>query len=119
MKQSGMTLLEVMVAMAMLAIAGVAMLSSSQQQLRFQGELTRKQLAIWVAENQLALTRLASPRAAQNQQGEAWMADQRWYWRQQVRPTDRAGVYGIEVSVAEDARFNTVLAQLHGWQQVP
>lgn len=119
MKQSGMTLLEVMVAMAMLAIAGVAMLGNSQQQLRLQDELMRKQLAMWVAENQLALTRLASPRIPQNQQGEAWMADTRWYWRQQVRPTDRVGVYGIEVSVAEDTHVKPVLARLHGWQQMP
>ena len=51
--QKGFTLLEVMLAMAVFAIAGVALVGSAENNFRNLSHLEKKMLANWVASNQL------------------------------------------------------------------
>lgn len=52
-KQAGMTLIEVMVALAVFALAGLAVMQATLQQTRQLGRMEEKTLAGWLADNQL------------------------------------------------------------------
>ena len=52
--ESGFTLLEVLIALVILAVGATGLINVVRQDLRQQGDLERKTLATWVAENQMA-----------------------------------------------------------------
>jgi len=54
-KQKGLTLVEVMVALFILAVTATAVLQQASSQISQQERLAFKSLALWVAENQMAL----------------------------------------------------------------
>ncbi len=82
MKVRGMTLLEVMVALAVFAIAGLAVMKSASEHLVGLAYLEEKTLATWVAENQLVQQKLENrwPRDSWVE-GEEELAGKTWYWR--------------------------------------
>ncbi|WP_163306850.1 type II secretion system minor pseudopilin GspI, partial [Enterobacter ludwigii] len=51
-KQKGMTLLEVLVALAIFSLAGLTLLQTTAQQARNAGMMKEKMLASWLADNQ-------------------------------------------------------------------
>jgi general secretion pathway protein I len=57
-KQAGMTLIEVMVALVVFALAGLAVMQATLQQTRQLGRMEEKTLAGWLADNQLVQLRL-------------------------------------------------------------
>ena len=78
----GFTLLEVMLALAIFALAATAVLQIASGALSNQQILEEKTVAGWVAENQTALLYLMTrEQRAVRQQGESDMAGSRWYWR--------------------------------------
>ncbi|STU73679.1 general secretion pathway protein I [Klebsiella pneumoniae] len=52
-REAGMTLIEVMVALVIFALAGLAVMQSTLQQTRQLGRMEEKILASWLADNQL------------------------------------------------------------------
>ncbi len=78
----GFTLLEVMLALAIFALAATAVLQIASSALSNQHVLEEKTVAGWVAENQTALLYLMTrEQRAVSHQGESDMAGSRWYWR--------------------------------------
>lgn len=75
-------LLEVMLALAIFALAAMAVLQIASGTLSNQQILEEKTVAGWVAENQTALLYLMTrEQRAVRHQGESDMAGSRWYWR--------------------------------------
>ncbi len=88
-KQSGFTLIEVMLAMAVFAVAGVALLGVADNNYRHMSLLEEKMLANWVASNQLVELSLATTWPPKNnRKGNVDMAGRTWYWQQKVVKTD-------------------------------
>jgi general secretion pathway protein I len=88
-KQSGFTLIEVMLAMAVFAVAGVALLGVADNNYRHMSLLEEKMLANWVASNQLVELSLAKTWPPKNnRKGNVDMAGRTWYWQQKVVKTD-------------------------------
>lgn len=56
-REAGMTLIEVMVALVIFALAGLAVMQSTLQQTRQLGRMEEKILASWLADNQLVQLR--------------------------------------------------------------
>jgi general secretion pathway protein I len=84
----GFTLIEVMLAMAVFAIAGIALLSASSNNARNIGHLENKMFANWVASNQLVATNLAETWPPKNNlTGGVELAGKVWFWQQQVIKT--------------------------------
>ncbi|MFM2480596.1 type II secretion system minor pseudopilin GspI [Celerinatantimonas sp. YJH-8] len=75
----GFTLLEVIVAMAVLAIAGLSLIQAGNAHLGHVSHLERNAVADWVADNVLVDARLKSKLEAS--QGQVTMAGRVWYWR--------------------------------------
>jgi general secretion pathway protein I len=90
-KTSGFTLIEVMLAMAVFAIAGVALLSAATNNARNISYLEDKMFANWVASNQLVATHLVKTWPPKNKlKGEVELGGRTWFWHQKVvKTTDK------------------------------
>ncbi|CAI1926529.1 Tfp pilus assembly protein PilV [Serratia quinivorans] len=120
MNERGMTLLEVMVALMVLAIAGLAAMKTSTEQVRNLDYLEQKQIAAWVAENQMTWLRLQNVWPAERwHQGQTEMADQTWYWRWQGVSTTTPKLRALEIEVHQDANYSQPLALLRTYRVTP
>ncbi len=82
MNARGMTLLEVMVALAVFAIAGLAVMKTASEHLSALNYLEQKTLATWVVENQLVQQKLENKWPGDSWvEGDEQMAGSTWYWR--------------------------------------
>jgi general secretion pathway protein I len=105
--QRGMTLLEVMLALLILTMSGLAVMQSASQSLNNQGYLQDKTLALWVASNRLAELKLAGQKPAASWKNETEeMAGNTWYLRYKTVATenDDFKALDIEVSSKEEGR---------------
>ncbi len=101
----GFTLIEVMLAMAVFAIAGVALLGAASNNFRHISNLEEKMFANWVASNQLVAVSLSDTWPPKNnQKGDVEMAGRKWFWQQKVIKTENNEMRAIvmEVRVNED-----------------
>ena len=102
----GFTLVEVMVALAVVAVALPALLMSLYQQVDGTAYLRDKSFAHMVAANKLAETRILSRARQSLLQGEdsgvAEMGDREWYWWMESKPTEMDQFYRLEISVSAD-----------------
>jgi general secretion pathway protein I len=99
-RERGFTLLEVLVALAVLAIAMVALVESGARQFRVRADVTETTFATWVAANAIENARLGEswPEIGQRS-GQVRMADRDWYWRMQVSQTEVPSIRRVDVSV--------------------
>lgn len=102
-QSQGFTLIEVMVALSIFALAAVASLQAASGHLSSITVLQEKMYAQYVASNRMAEIRLQQRWPVRdNQQGEALMGGQRWNWQQQVAATVTPNVVAITVIVSRD-----------------
>lgn len=106
MRARGFTLVEVMVALAIVAIALPALLMSLYQQIDDTAYLRDKTLAYMVAENKLTEIRLviSSTRnlSAGKDSGLSSMAGRDWYWWVETKTTEVAKFFRVDIAVALD-----------------
>ncbi|HCM9440987.1 TPA: type II secretion system minor pseudopilin GspI [Enterobacter cloacae subsp. cloacae] len=110
-KEQGMTLLEVMVALAIFSTAALALMNSVSLNVRFTHGLGDSLQASWVAENQLAEAKLSNtPFPDALQTGTEIMGGRSWIWRKQ-RVKNAENRFADEVQVyAEDDEDKPVLS---------
>ncbi|MDO6619617.1 MULTISPECIES: type II secretion system minor pseudopilin GspI [unclassified Shewanella] len=112
----GMTLLEVIVALAVFSIAAVAVTKSIGDQMANLPILEERTLAQWVASNQMVEVRLTQPfPELGTKNGQVELADKDWYWRQEVIKTTDDNFRMIRVLVSDDDRFNRTVAQVSSY----
>lgn len=99
----GFTLLEVLVALLLLALALVAAVRTAGLEARALNHVRATTLAQWVASNVLAEIRLGGPLPARGEaEGRSEMGRQSWRWRLRVFATDQPGLHRLEVQVFPD-----------------
>jgi len=117
MMRRGFTLVEILVALALVTIALTAGMRALAQAADGAGALKARTLALWVAQNRLALAQL-SPVAALplgTSQGAAMQAGATFAWRQSVSATPNPTFRRIDIVVADPAEPDYVLARLTGY----
>lgn len=106
-RNSGVMLVEVMVALLVVGIALPAILSQIIAQADATADLRDRSYAQWVAQNQLELIRLSYALDGElftgEMSGEVEMASRVWYWRALSEPTEMEGMWRQTVEVGTDA----------------
>lgn len=98
--RGGFTLIEVLVALAIVAIGMTALMSALTSSASNTVFMRDKTLAEWVALNQVEAVRLALQRPQKGESdGDAEMAGRKWKWHQEVMETEVKGIMRIDVSV--------------------
>ena len=113
---SGFTLVEVLVALAILAVALAAGFRSVSQSADSATALKGRTLALWVAQNRLAAAQLQAPTPAVGEQsGSEAQAGTTFLWRAAISGTPNPAFRKIEISVADTSAPDYVLTRLVGY----
>lgn len=100
MREAGFTLIEVLVAVAVLALALGVFVSGGSQYADDARYLQDKTMALWVARNKLVEYESAdSPPDKGRSDGHAQMGDREWEWHTHVSETPDPRLRKIEVQV--------------------
>jgi general secretion pathway protein I len=112
----GFTLVEILVALAVIAVALAAGMRALAQSTDGATLLKQRTLALWVAQNQLAAAQLAAGGpAAGSREGETTQAGHRLRWREVVTGTPNPAFRKIELTVTEPGEPGYALAKLVGY----
>jgi len=96
----GFTLIEVLVALAIVAIGMAAVMGALTSSANTISYLRDKTFAQWVALNQIATLRLSGQQPATGiSNGDTDFGGRSWHWRQEVVATQVPGAERIDVSV--------------------
>lgn len=110
------TLIEVLVALAILAVALSAGMRAVAQSADGATSLKMRTLALWVAQNRLAQAQLADPWPARGvANGDETQAGSRLAWRETVSDTPNPAFRRIEIVVSEPDAPDYALARLVGY----
>lgn len=99
----GMTLLEVLVALAVFATAALSVMKAVSQHLNTLGYLEEKTFAAMVADNELAKVRLSGEIPTAVKRGKSELAGREWYWSIKSTKTADGFLRALDVTVATDA----------------
>ena len=112
----GFTLIEILVALAIVAVALAAGMRALAQSADGASTLKARTLALWAAQNRLANAQLAEqwPELGTTN-GSARQADTTFVWRETVSPTPNPAFRKIEIVVAEPQTPDYAIARLSGY----
>jgi general secretion pathway protein I len=97
----GFTLIEVLIAVFVVALGIGSLLSTISASARATGQMRDQSMARWVALNRLAELRLSRERpAVGTNSGQAELGNMQWTWRQVITDPGLAGVLRVDVAVA-------------------
>ncbi len=114
--QTGFTLIEVLIALAIIAIALGAILSTSGSQANSTTYLKQKTIAHWVAMNEI--TRLQVEKRFPDlgkASGTVEMANVEWYWSRETLKTEDDNTRQVSYTVYADKNRESNLTHLVGY----
>jgi general secretion pathway protein I len=97
---AGFTLVEVLVALAIVALGAGAMFSVLTSSASSTSYLREKSFAEWIGFDQISTTRLLlTPITEGSSEGDVTFANQQWHWLQQIDAMEIPSMYRITVQV--------------------
>ena len=114
MRYRGFTLIEVIVALTILAVAFAAGYRALGQSTNNVEQLKRRALAQWVAQNQLALLQMNRARAAPGS-GRQQQAGIDFNWQATLSATPNPAFRKVEITVSDAAQPDYQLARLSAY----
>jgi len=98
--------------MAIFAIAGTALLGSTDSSLRNLSALEQKMIASWVVSNQLVEASLDKSWPPRNKQDQEEIADHTWYWQRKIIKTTDNNMRAIVIEVKANENEQAALASM-------
>ncbi len=122
-RSRGFTLLEVMVALTIVALSLTAVAASMNQMIGSATTMQERTYASWIAQNKIAELRLANvnPKVGTTS-GEVEFGNTRWIWRAEVSETGVDRFWRIDVAVSnvdDDYEIRTVTGFIGEPQSAP
>jgi general secretion pathway protein I len=112
-RSSGFTLLEILVALAVVAIALSAIVNEVSSNVKNASRLQDKTFAHWVAMNKITEWHTSGDWPSPGEtHGDVQMADQEWHWSLKVSTTDDDDVRRMDIEVSSDEDATTPDATL-------
>jgi general secretion pathway protein I len=113
---AGFTLIEVMVALTIIAISLGALLNTSGTQASSASYLKQKTLAHWVAANELTQIRISKefPDIG-DKKGSTTMANHDWYWIRTTKKTEDDNALEVTFALYADKDYQQNLTTLIGY----
>lgn len=109
----GFTIIEVMLAMAVFAIAGVALLGTADTHFKNLSHLEAKMMANWVASNQLVEVTLDKNWPPKNnKKGKVELAGREWFWLQKSIETTDNNMKAVVIEVRLEEKQKLAVASL-------
>lgn len=102
-RPTGFTLIEVLVALVIVAVAIGALARAGGQALAVQHQLQQRTLALWVADNQLAELALEAPVRDGPRHGVARMAGRDWHWQARIEAAPGGDLWRADITVFANA----------------
>lgn len=101
--KSGFTLIEVLLALSVIAISLTALLKTSAQNITNTNRIKDKTISHWVAMQGVAMVQLGlvQPSPLQEITQLTTLFGQRWYWRLSATPTDIKSVFKITIKTSK------------------
>lgn len=96
---SGMTLIEVLVALAIAAIALTAVIKAASENIRGTAHLQNKTIALWVGQEVMSEVQFGLLKLSEDSAGAKNMLGQDWYWRASEEATANARIIKLNVRV--------------------
>lgn len=112
-RQRGLTLIEVMAALAIFAVAALAIVNAAGEHIRSLTYLEQKNMALWVANNHLTQLSLDDkfPQLGEKK-GNVEMANVTWYWQQKVVKTPDPKFRAVTIRILSEEKGEYALAEL-------
>ena len=103
-KLKGFTLIEVLLALAVIAIALTALIKSTAQTVSNTARIKEKSISHWVAMQGVSMIQLGLLTVPNNQEKTqiTTMLGQRWYWRAKLQSTPVNHMQQINITVSKD-----------------
>jgi general secretion pathway protein I len=102
--QSGFTLLEVLLALSVIAIALTALLKAISQNIESARRIKEKTVSHWIAMQGVAMIQLNLLQVNQSQEStqDTTMLNEHWYWRVKVSSTPQKNIQKISILVSTE-----------------
>lgn len=103
--QRGLTLIEVLIALAIIGIAMTAVIKATSQNIHSTGYIQRKTMAMWVGQevmNESIANILNIGNSTGNEKLTTEMLGQDWYWKRDIEETPNPRIKKIIVRVYEN-----------------
>ncbi|CEK10851.1 GspI family T2SS minor pseudopilin variant LspI [Legionella hackeliae] len=101
---AGFTLIEVLLALAVIAIALTALLKATAQNVANTQRIQEKTISHWIAMQGVSMVQLGllTPSTSQEITQSTTMLGQRWFWRVKANPTPIKSVQQIIITVSKN-----------------
>jgi len=115
-QQQAFTLIEIMVALAIIAISLGAIIENTTASSRNALYLRDKTVAGWVAMNEISRQRASRDWGnSTSRKGEVDMAGRTWLWKMAIKKTDNTNIRELLVDVYVEGQENQALASMTGY----
>ena len=121
-KQKGFTLIEVIVALGIIATAMAAVMMTVSANVQNATGLKERTFAHWVAMNKMAELHIANETewpSIKKTTGETLMAEHEWHWEQEVIKTPIDNVRRVYIRVRTNEEDEYPMAVLEGYVRNP
>jgi general secretion pathway protein I len=113
-RSNGFTLLEVLVALSICAMAGIAAMQATGEHIHHLSTIEEQTYGSWVAENVLIEQRTLGKKweGKNAKRGSETMAGVQWYWRQDVVATSDKSFVKVTINVFSDEKNEHAIYEL-------